>query len=92
MKGLPVTRQGSMMKTVLHIFSVSSVVLGVFWSTYALANGFRAVNGDPFYFVPQAVAFVVLGTAGWAVFGALARIVHHLDALQGGIGNGTTKS
>ena len=38
-------------QTVLHIFSFTSIILGVFWGTYALANGFRAVNGDPFYFI-----------------------------------------
>ena len=67
---------------VLHIFSFASIILGVFWGTYALANGFRAVNGDPFYFIPQAAGFIVLGAAGWAVFGALARILRRLDKLE----------
>ena len=70
------------MKIVLSVFSVASIALGVFWGTYALANGFRAVNGDPFYFVPQAAGFMVLGAAGWAVFGALARILRRLEKLE----------
>ena len=70
------------MLTVLRVFSLASIILGVFWGTYALANGFRAVNGDPFYFVPQAAGFIVLGAAGWAVFGALARILRRLDKLE----------
>ena len=70
------------MKMVLKIFSLASSILGVFWGTYALANGFRAVNGDPFYFIPQAAGFMVLGAAGWAVFGALARILRRLDKLE----------
>lgn len=70
------------MLIVLRIFSLVSVILGVFWGSYALANGFRAVGGDPFYFVPQAAGFVVLGAAGWAVFGALARILGRLERLE----------
>ena len=70
------------MLTVLRVFSLASSILGVFWGTYALANGFRAVNGDPFYFIPQAAGFIVLGAAGWAVFGALARILGRLDKLE----------
>ena len=70
------------MKIVLNVFSVASIVLGVFWGSYALANGFRAVNGDPFFFIPQAAGFLVLGAAGWAVFGALAKILRRLEGLQ----------
>ena len=70
------------MLTVLRVFSLASIIFGVFWGAYALANGFRAVNGDPFYFVPQAAGFIVLGAAGWAVFGALARILRRLDKLE----------
>ena len=70
------------MLTVLRVFSLASSILGVFWGTYALANGFRAVGGDPFYFIPQAAGFMVLGAAGWAVFGALARILGRLDKLE----------
>ena len=71
-------------QTVLHIFSFASIILGVFWGTYALANGFRAVNGDPFYFVPQAAGFLALGAAGWAVFGALGSILGRLEKLEFG--------
>ena len=70
------------MLTVLRVFSLASSILGVFWGTYALANGFRAVNGDPFHFIPQAAGFMVLGAAGWAVFGALARILRRLEKLE----------
>ena len=70
------------MKIVLSVFSIASIILGVFWGSYALANGFRAIGGDPFYFVPQAAGFMVLGAAGWAVFGALARILGRLERLE----------
>ena len=70
------------MKIVLRVFSIASSILGVFWGTYALANGFRAVNGDPFYFIPQAAGFMVLGAAGWAVFGVLGKILGRLERLE----------
>ncbi len=70
------------MLTVLRVFSIASIILGVFWGTYALANGFRAPNGDPFYFIPQAAGFLVLGAALWAVFGALAQILRRLEKLE----------
>ncbi len=70
------------MKIVLRVFSVASITLGVFWGTYALANGFRAAGGDPFYFIPQAAGFLVLGAAGWAVFGALSSILGRLERLE----------
>lgn len=74
--------KAELMKIVLRVFSVASIALGVFWGTYALANGFRAVNGDPAYFIPQAAGFLVLGAAGWATFGALAQILRRLEKLE----------
>ena len=69
------------MKTVLRVFSSASLIVGVFWGFYALTNGLRAPNGDPFFFVPQAAGFFALGAAGWAVFGALAQILERLERL-----------
>ena len=70
------------MTTVLRVFSLASIIIGVFWGFYALTNGFRAVDGDPFFFVPQAAGFFVLGAAGWAVFGALGQILERLERLE----------
>ena len=70
------------MKTVLRVFSLASIIIGVFWGFYALANGFRTPDGDPFFFVPQAAGFFVLGAAGWAVCGALAQILERLERLE----------
>ena len=64
------------------LFSLASIIIGVFWGTYALANGFRAAGGDPRYFIPQAAGFLVLGAAGWATFGALAQILRRLEKLE----------
>ena len=72
------------MTIVLKILSLASSILGVFWGSYALANGFRTVSGDPFYFIPQAAGFLVLGAAGWATFGALAQILQRLEKLEFG--------
>lgn len=70
------------MRTVLRVFSLASIIIGVFWGFYALTNGLRAESGDPFYFVPQAAGFFVLGAAGWAVFGALEQILERLERLE----------
>lgn len=63
------------MKTTLRVLSLAALVLGTFWGTYALANGFRAPDSDPWYFVPQAAGFYLFGATGWAVLGALARLL-----------------
>jgi hypothetical protein len=70
------------MTLTLRILSFAAVIFGVFWSVYALANGFRAVGGDPSYFIPQAAQFLFWGISGWAVFGSLGRIMTRLDALE----------
>lgn len=70
------------MTTTLRILSLAAIILGVFWSVYALANGFRAFNGDPSDFIPQAAQFLFWGISGWAVFGALDKILEHLERLE----------
>ncbi len=70
------------MTTTLRILSLAAIILGVFWSVYALANGFRTFDGDPAYFVPQAAQFLFWGISGWAVFGALGKILGHLERLE----------
>lgn len=72
------------MNTALRVLSLTAIILGVFWSVYALANGFRVVNGDPTYFIPQAAQFLFWGISGWAVFGSLGKIMTRLDALEQG--------
>ena len=61
--------------------SLAAIILGVFWCVYALANGFRAFDGDPSYFILQAAQFLFWGISGWAVFGALGKILEHLERL-----------
>jgi hypothetical protein len=73
------------MNTTLRVLSLVAIILVVFWSTYALANGFRAVDGDPSYFIPQAAQFLFWGVAGWAVFGSLSKILGRLEALEQGV-------
>ena len=70
------------MNTTLRVLSIAAITFGVFWSVYALANGFRTENGDPSYFIPQAAQFLFWGVAGWAVFGSLGKILNRLDALE----------
>ena len=70
------------MKTVLRVFSLASIIIGVFWGFYALTNGLRTPDGDPFYFITQAAGFFALGAAGWAVFGALGQILERLERLE----------
>ncbi len=70
------------MATTLRFLSLAAIILGVFWSVYALANGFRSPDGDASYFIPQAAQFLFWGIAGWAVFGALGRILDRLDVLE----------
>jgi hypothetical protein len=72
----------------LRILSLAAIILGVFWSIYALANGFRTPGGDPSYFIPQAAQFLFWGISGWAVFGSLGRIMARLDALEQGAAAG----
>lgn len=76
------------MTTALKVLSIAAVILGVFWSVYAVANGFRAVGGDPSYFLPQAARFLFWGTSGWAVFGSLSKILERLEALERGTAAG----
>ncbi len=66
----------------LNVFSLLSIVLGVFWSTYAVANGYRSPVGDPSYFLPQALTFLVAGVVGWALFGSLGKILGRLERLE----------
>ena len=80
------------MKTALRVFSLASLIIGVFWGFYALTNGVRAANGDPFYFVPQAAGFFALGAAGWAVFGTLGQILERLERLERRQQEGNTPS
>lgn len=63
------------MTRTLNVLSLLSIVLGVFWSTYAVANGYRSIWGDPSYFLPQAVMFLAVGVAFWAIFGTLSRVL-----------------
>ena len=70
------------MTRTLNVLSLLSIVLGVFWSTYAVANGYRSIWGDPSYFLPQAVMFLAAGVVGWAIFGALSKILGRLEALE----------
>jgi hypothetical protein len=55
---------GSTMTLTLRILSLAAIILGVFWSVYAVANGFRAIDGDPSYFIPQAAQFLFWGISG----------------------------
>ncbi len=70
------------MKTTLSVLSLLSIIFGVFWSVYAIANGYRVIGGDPSYCLPQAVKFLASGIIGWAVFGELAKIMGRLDAIE----------
>ena len=70
------------MTTTLRALSLAAIILGVFWSVYALANDFRTVDGDPSYFTLQAAQFLFWGISGWAVFGALGKILGQLEALE----------
>ncbi len=76
------------MTTTLRGLSLAAIILGVFWSVYALANGFLTVDGEPSYFVPQAAQFLFWGVAGWAVFGSLSKILGRLEALEQGVAAG----
>lgn len=70
------------MKRTLGVLSLLSIILGVFWSVYAVANGYRVPDGDPSYFLPQAFWFLAYGVAGWAIFGSLATILTRLESLE----------
>ena len=76
------------MTTTLRVLSLAAIILGVFWSVYALANGFQAFDSDPTYFIPQAAQFLFWGVAGWAVFGSLSKILGRLEALEQGVAAG----
>ena len=76
------------MTTTLRGLSLAAIILGIFWSVYALANGFRTVGGEPSYFIPQAAQFLFWGVAGWAVFGSLGKILGRLEALEQGVAAG----
>lgn len=69
----------------LRFFSVVSISLGVLFSVYMLTRGLKTFAFEPSYFLyylPQTVVILVAGVAGWAVFGALAKILGRLDALE----------
>lgn len=70
------------MTTTLRVLSLAAIILGIFWSVYTLANGFRTVGGDPSYFIPQAAQFLFRGGSGWAVFGSLGKILGRLDSFE----------
>ena len=70
------------MTTTLRVLSLAAIILGVFWSVYALANGFRTVDSDPSHFILQAAQFLFWGISGWAVFGAPGKILEHLERLE----------
>ena len=69
---------------VLQIFSFASIVVGTFISIYLLTRGIKTFGLDfsyYLYYLPQAFLVFVTGMIGWAVFGALAKILRRLEQL-----------